>query len=63
MDIRKQTIMNPQNSFILTLDEQLTLRQVLIDFKKDNPENKVVGGLITKFDDIRAKNKFQFFHL
>lgn len=55
--------MNPQNSFILTLDEQLTLRQVLIDFKKDNPENKVVGGLIIKFDDIRAKNKFQFFHL
>ena len=55
--------MNPQNSFILTLDEQLTLRQVLMEYKKENPENKIVGGLITKFDDIRAKNKFQFFYL
>jgi hypothetical protein len=55
--------MNPQNSFILTADEQLTLRQVLMDYKKDNPENKVVVGLITKFDDVRVKNKFQFFYL
>jgi hypothetical protein len=55
--------MNPQNSFILTLDEQLTLRQVLMDYKKDNPENNIVGGLITKFDDIRAKNKFQFYYV
>jgi hypothetical protein len=55
--------MNPQNSFILTLDEQLIVRQALIDYKQNNPSNTMVGGLISKFDDIRAHNKFQFYYV
>ena len=54
--------MNLPNNFILTLDEQLTLRQALMDYKKTNPDNTLIGGMITKFDDIRANNKFQVFY-
>jgi hypothetical protein len=54
--------MNLPNNFILSLDEQLVLRQALIDYKQNNPSNTMVGGLISKFDDIRANNKFQVFY-
>jgi hypothetical protein len=55
-------MIQPTN-FVLTLEEQLTLRQALIQYREQNPDNTLIRGLVTKFDDIRANNKFQFYYL
>jgi hypothetical protein len=54
--------MNSLQSFTLSLDENLLIRNALMSYKAQTPDHKEINSVIVKLDDLKTKGKYHFYY-